>query len=93
MTDNILRSPKKSSSSAQARSPFRNSVQEIFDYQDYQDVAKVGSPFGPRSQSPTATSGTSTLLHVGYEQSRMEVAGEMINHIYLCHSIKVYYCY
>ena len=78
MTDNILRSPKNPSSSAQARSPFRNSVQEIFDYQDYQDVAKVGSPFGPRSQSPTATSDANTPrknTNEGYEQSRMEVAG------------------
>ena len=49
-----------SEKSAQAR---WNSVQEIFDYQDYQDVA----------QSPTATSGTSTPrnLHTNEGTSRV----------------------
>ncbi|KAI6659332.1 actin binding domain-containing protein [Oopsacas minuta] len=78
MTDNVLRSPKNPGSNPRARSPFRNSVQEIFDYQDYQDVTKVGSPYDPRSQSPTASSGASSPRNLktneGYEQSRMEVA-------------------
>ena len=76
MTDNnLLRSPKNPN----ARSPFRSSVQESFDYHDYQDVTKVGSPFGPRSQSPVQSSAASThkneATNQGYEQSRMEVAG------------------
>ena len=80
MTDNnLLRSPKN----PKARSPFRNSVQDSFDYHDYQDITKVGSPYGPRSQSPVQSLGASTLMNSqtneGYEQSRMEVAGSGIN--------------